>query len=68
MLRGLLQVIDRDQMRRLHEGALTVLENTGLILRGRFLLEALADAGCRIDFDQSRAWFRPDLVEKQVAA
>jgi trimethylamine--corrinoid protein Co-methyltransferase len=68
MLRGLLQVIDRDQMRRLHEGALTVLENTGLILRGRFLLEALADAGCRIDFEQNRAWFRPDLVEKQISA
>ncbi len=68
MLRGVLKVIDKEQMDRLHEGILNVLENTGLRIRGPALLEALAGAGCRVDFEQQRAWFRPDLVEKQIAA
>lgn len=67
-LKGLLRVLDAAQMERLHQGALQVLETTGLQIRGRFLLEALAGAGCKVDFERHRAWFKPDLVEKQVAA
>src|SRR5574340_1711057 len=67
-LTGLLRVVGREQMERLHQGALQVLETTGLHIRGRFLLEALADAGCKVEFARQRAWFRPDLVEKQIAA
>jgi len=68
MLKGMLRVLDEEQMDRLHEGILGVLERTGLQIRGDFLLRALAEAGCRVDFDAQRAWFRPDLVEKQLAA
>lgn len=68
MLRGLLRALDRDQMDRLHQGVLRVLEETGLQIQGEFLLRALADAGCRVDFARRRAWFQPDLVERQVAA
>jgi len=55
-------------MQQLHEGALAVLEKTGLQIRGEFLLKALADAGCRVDFAKQRAWIKPDLVDKQIAA
>lgn len=65
-LKGMLKVIDKSQMERFHQGALQVLEKTGLQIRGEFLLNALADAGCRVDFNKQRAWFRPDLVEKQI--
>jgi len=68
MLKGILRVLDRAQMDRMHEAALAVLEKTGLHIRGDFLLKALADAGCRVDFDKQRAWFKPELVEKQIAA
>lgn len=68
MIQGLLRVIDAEQMERLHAGALAVLERTGLQIQGEFLLRALADAGCRVDFGARRAWFKPDLVEKQIAA
>lgn len=68
MLKGLLRVISTEEMDRLHDGALRVLEKTGLLIRGPFLLRALADAGCRVDFQKQRVWFRPDLVEKQVEA
>src|SRR5512143_2797726 len=68
MLKGLLKALDADGMERIHRGALAVLERTGLRIRGRFLLEALADAGCPVDFGEHRAWFHPDLVEKQIGA
>ena len=68
MLKGLLRVIELEQMERLHRGTLEVLERTGLRIQGEFLLRALADAGCRVDFAARRAWFKPELVERQVAA
>lgn len=68
MLQGLLRTISTDQMEQIHHAVLHVLEKTGLQIRGRFLLEALADAGCRVDFDKHRAWFKPDLVERQIGA
>src|SRR5512137_240870 len=68
MLKGTLKIFEDGQMERLHQGALQVLEKTGLQLQGEFLLRALADAGCRVDFPAHRAWFKPDLVERQVAA
>lgn len=66
MLTGLLSVIDENQMEKLHQGVLNVLENTGLTIRGEFLLKALADNGCKVDFSQQRAWLKPDLVEAQI--
>ncbi len=68
MLKGLLRVIDPKQMEKLHRGTLEVLERTGLRIQGEFLLRALADAGCRVDFASRRAWFKPELVERQIAA
>ncbi len=68
MLKGLLRAIDPAQTEKLHQGTLQVLERTGLRIQGEFLLRALADAGCRVDFAARRAWFQPDLVERQVAA
>jgi trimethylamine--corrinoid protein Co-methyltransferase len=68
MLKGFLRVIEPEQMERLHRGTLQVLERTGLRIQGEFLLRALADAGCRVDFAARRAWFKPELVERQIAA
>lgn len=68
MLRGMIRAIDSDQMDRLHEGVLRVLEKTGLRIHSRFLLQVLADAGCKVDFKKERAWFVPSLVEKQIEA
>jgi trimethylamine--corrinoid protein Co-methyltransferase len=68
MLKGFLRAIEPDQMERLHRATLEVLERTGLQIQGEFLLRALADAGCRVDFAARRAWFEPDLVERQVEA
>ena len=55
-------------MERLHRAVLEVLERTGLQIQGEFLLRALADDGCRVDFAACRAWFKPDLVQRQIDA
>jgi len=68
MLKGFLRAIEPEQMEKLHRGTLEVLERTGLRIQGEFLLRALADAGCRVDFGARRAWFKPELVERQIAA
>ena len=68
MLKGMLRVLSASDMDRIHAAALSVLERTGLRIRGRFLLDALADAGCKVDFEQHRAWFKPDLIERQIEA
>jgi trimethylamine---corrinoid protein Co-methyltransferase len=68
MLRGVLRTLDAEQLERLHQGVLHVLERTGLQIQGEFLLRALAEAGCKVDFAAHRAWFKPELVERQVAA
>lgn len=67
MLKGLLRAINTEQADLLHQATLDVLEQTGLQIQGRFLLEALADAGCKVDFENHRVWFKPELVEKQIA-
>ncbi len=68
MLHGRLRALDAEQLDRIHQGALRILERTGMQIQGEFLLAALADAGCKVDFTAHRAWFEPTLVEKQVAA
>lgn len=68
MLRGVLKTLDARAMDTLHAGVLRVLDETGLQIQGEFLLRALADAGCRVDFAARRACFPPALVERQIAA
>ncbi len=68
MLCGALRALDSEQIDRLRDGALHVLERTGLQIQGEFLLRVLADAGCRVDFGEHRAWINPDLVERQIEA
>lgn len=67
MLKGTLQVVSPKDMDKIHDAVLNVLETTGLHIRGEFILRALADAGCRVDFKAQRAWFKPELLEKQLA-
>ena len=66
MLKGILKVANDEKMELLHQGILEVLETTGLQIKGDFLLAALADAGCKVDFKKHRAWFKPEIVEKQI--
>lgn len=65
---GFISAVQPYQTDKLHRGVLDVLEKTGLQIQGEMLLRALAEAGCRVDFERRRAWFDPELVEQQIAA
>ena len=66
MLRGIIKLFEDSELDKLHYSVLDVLEKTGLKIDGLFLLKALAESGCKVDFEKRRAWFRPEIVEGQL--
>ncbi|MBM3709765.1 MAG: hypothetical protein FJW61_05025 [Actinobacteria bacterium] len=66
MLKGIIKVLSNSDLDVLHNSVLDVLEKTGLKIDGLFLLKALQEAGCRVDFKKKQAWFKPEIVEKQI--
>jgi len=64
----MIKVLSLSDMDKIHNAALTVLQNTGLKIHGKFLLDILHEYGCKVDFEKMRVWFDPSLVEKQIAA
>ena len=55
-------VLSDSEINMIHEGALAVLENTGLVINHPFALERLADAGANVDFNEKRVRIPRDLV------
>ena len=51
----------------IHEGALRVLNEMGMEIQNRRLLELLGDFGLRVDLEAERAFFPPQLVERFIA-
>jgi len=51
----------------IHEGALRVLDEMGMEIQNRRLLELLGDFGLRVDLAAERAFFPPQLVERFIA-
>jgi trimethylamine--corrinoid protein Co-methyltransferase len=55
-------VLSDSEINMIHEGALAVLENTGLVINHPFALERLADAGANVAFNEKRVRIPRDLV------
>jgi len=66
MLTGILKVASSEQLDKLHDGVLYVLENMGLKLNSRELLTALAERGCDVDLDAGTVKLRPETVEAEI--
>ncbi|MBN1298475.1 MAG: trimethylamine methyltransferase family protein [Actinobacteria bacterium] len=66
MLKGIIKVFDEHELEIMHQSVLEVLEKTGLKIHGNFLLKALAEAGCRVDFQKQQAWLKPEVVQNQI--
>jgi trimethylamine--corrinoid protein Co-methyltransferase len=60
-------VLSAEEMARIHEASLAVLEKTGLALNHPRAQEALAAHGARISDDRRRVFLPPALVEKMLA-
>lgn len=56
-------VLNDSELDMIHEGALAVLENTGLIIDHPIALERMADAGAEVDFNAKRVRLPKSLIE-----
>ena len=61
-----LQLLTREEVKRIHFASLNVLERTGVEVQSRDLLEMLKDAGANVDFKKQRVRFPHDLIERSV--
>ena len=62
-----LRLLTTDDLDRIHEASLRILERTGMLVDHPRALEILAGAGARVDAASRRVRFRADLVESSLA-
>lgn len=63
----LVSVLTDDQIRRLHEASLTILERVGVHVPHPEILARFADCGAQVDRAAQRVRIPPDLVESALA-
>jgi len=63
-----IRLLSDDDIRRIHESALSILEETGVLWRSDLALEILEGAGAMVDFDKKVSRFPPELVLDAVSA
>ncbi len=61
-----LRFLSPDDMERIHQGALEILEKTGLWIDHDESIEYLRAAGCRVDFDARRVRFPSEVTQAAV--
>jgi len=66
-LRYHVEVLTPDQVGRIHEGALAILQRTGIATNSHKLLELMAGHGQDVDFQNKRIRFAPEFVEEKRA-
>ncbi len=64
-LRPTMKVLTQEQLERLHQAALTILENTGLSIKLPEAVTMLKDAGARVE-GEDRVYIPRNLVEKAI--
>jgi trimethylamine--corrinoid protein Co-methyltransferase len=55
--------LDEEQVKRIHDRSLHLLENVGIDYKTPRALKILEEAGCAVDYDRTRANIPRDLVE-----
>ncbi len=63
---GLIKILTPDEMQRMHEAAVRVLDRAGMMIDHPEALEYLRDAGCRVDMDARRVTYPPEVTENAV--
>jgi trimethylamine--corrinoid protein Co-methyltransferase len=61
-----LKILSSDDLKRVHEASLAILDSTGLIIAHEPTLGLLEDAGGRVSRAGQRAWLPPALVMEQL--
>lgn len=57
-----------EEMERIHNSTLHVLENVGLIVEGQEAMRLFADAGANVDFETCLVKLPPSLVEEAIVS
>ncbi len=65
-MRPITTILSDEEIRRLHAGALDLLESVGIRYESRRCLELLEAEGQKVDFDSGIARLKPDLVERCI--
>ena len=61
-----LNILTEDEVKRIHYGALEVMEKTGVVFHHKKALEILSDAGCAVDSERELVRFPNHLVEESL--
>jgi len=62
----MLSVLDSEQLQRIHDMSLQILEHVGIIIESDEALKLLEDAGASIDFSRKLAKISPRLIEEAI--
>lgn len=60
------RVLTEDQIKRIHDTSLVMLERIGVQVSHTELLGRFADAGANVDGDRQRVFIQPELVERSL--
>ena len=60
------ELLSKDQVERIHESTLKVLEKTGVIIHSDQAIDILKSTGCTIDEKTKKVYFPSELVEEMV--
>ena len=59
-------VLTQDQIQRIHQASLSILERVGVQVPHSEMLRRFADSGARVDFNTKRVRIPPDLVTRSI--
>jgi len=65
-LAGHLEILTQDEMDQIHQGAVSILEETGITIPDEEVLRLLADSGIKVEFDLKKAFFNEDQVKDAI--
>lgn len=63
-----IRYMNPDEMERIHQAALRILDETGLIVDSTEAMDYLKDFGCRVDYDRCKVTFPSPVVQGAVDA
>jgi trimethylamine--corrinoid protein Co-methyltransferase len=65
-LAGSFEILSDDEIKKNHKGSIEILEETGMEIPLKSLLDQLADFGIKVDHQKKRAFFTNEIVKKAI--
>ena len=65
-LKESMKLLTEDELKRIHQGSLKLLEETGMMIMVPGFLEALEAKGAKVDYNTQIVKFPPKLIEETL--